>query len=1096
MNLKSYFRLFPGIVFLAMLFFLFQVTGNAQGQGGGGETGHAKFWTKTGNTPSADEFIGTTGEQPLRVLTNDSLRVIITPNGLVGINLEQPATTLDVNGKVTGSAYRIRDIVGENAVLVIDSLGNIGISDGNTIYKIGNLKVTGQLMVGEQVMFLETRENNGDIYVEDTLYLQGKGDGAHTVINNKSGNVAIGTTNTGHKLNLAGDFNIKNGTIMFDGEPLGVWQTNNGNVYVEDSVGIGTTNPESRLHVDGQVTASDFKANNLAGENALLLVDSTGKIGTSATLDNNTIYVVDKIKARQQLIVGESSIVIGGVSQPDANDIYAGFDGDEDMTIKAQTLTIDGDVQIKNGSLLTDVGKGTGKLLDYTGLATGDNKPSGWYSHPGAAYSREAADGAMKVTANTTSKYADLYYHFSDPVNLSSHPYLTIKIKTDTPEKLRMLLKDANGKVNGYDPVDQLVTDSYTELFYDFNGHLNYDKYNKIDIGSIQGISLKFNPGATYSGVFYIEKLAVGDQSNVPERATGYSEDFTAGMQSHWHQCANTSYTFDVVDNKLMVDAQKTSDKYCEIRSNSFGTLDLRGNPKFAISIKAEPAATFNFQLNVSAAANFTLNADQTLRQYNIDLSQHVTGGNINNLMNINFIKFTPATGQEYTGTITIDYVKYGDAVTTPDWQYNASNDAMYYNNNVGINTNNPASALDVKGKIRTNALKIDNLEGKPGFLVVDSSGNAYSTASAEGGNQTTVYSVSNMRVTNELKVGDSSLILKSSSGTEEYENEIEVTGGDLTINTGDNNLKINSSSLDVQGDVAVSGNIYKDGVDITQQMADISYIPKSNGENLAAGKVDNNIITGTVEGSERVHKINLGEEYKLSSVKIKWSESEYDTENNKPVFFAPDFNIDISKDGATWKETSYSGSNSPYDEVKQYDLNSPTNGQYIRLRYLYYYYNVPGVAKFQDMEAYEYIPKMTLYDLKVLNKLGIGTDNLGEYRLAVDGKIRAERVKVYNSADWEAPDYVFDEDYELKSLEEVEQYIKQNKHLPGIPAGKIQKADGVDLGEMSTNLLEKIEELTLYIIEQEKKLKQQQKKIEEFRQLKEEIKMIKEQLK
>ncbi|RMG25795.1 MAG: hypothetical protein D6732_22025 [Methanobacteriota archaeon] len=96
---------------------------------------------------------------------------------------------------------------------------------------------------------------------------------------------------------------------------------------------------------------------------------------------------------------------------------------------------------------------------------------------------------------------------------------------------------------------------------------------------------------------------------------------------------------------------------------------------------------------------------------------------------------------------------------------------------------------------------------------------------------------------------------------------------------------------------------------------------------------------------------------------------------------------------------------------------------------------------------------------------VGIGTTNPGTYKLAVNGSVRAKEVVVETG--WS--DFVFEEDYRLPPLEEVEQYIQQNGHLPGIPSAKEVAANGVSLGEMQARLLQKIEELTLYVIELKK---------------------------
>ena len=92
-----------------------------------------------------------------------------------------------------------------------------------------------------------------------------------------------------------------------------------------------------------------------------------------------------------------------------------------------------------------------------------------------------------------------------------------------------------------------------------------------------------------------------------------------------------------------------------------------------------------------------------------------------------------------------------------------------------------------------------------------------------------------------------------------------------------------------------------------------------------------------------------------------------------------------------------------------------------------------------------------------------------GAFKLYVEGGIRTERVKVdvANLNGW--ADYVFEEDYVLMPIEELEAFIKEHKHLPGVPSAKQVVEEGIDLAEMAKVLLEKIEELTLRVIEIEK---------------------------
>jgi hypothetical protein len=98
---------------------------------------------------------------------------------------------------------------------------------------------------------------------------------------------------------------------------------------------------------------------------------------------------------------------------------------------------------------------------------------------------------------------------------------------------------------------------------------------------------------------------------------------------------------------------------------------------------------------------------------------------------------------------------------------------------------------------------------------------------------------------------------------------------------------------------------------------------------------------------------------------------------------------------------------------------------------------------------------------------VGIGTTD-PTYKLTVDGIISAKEVKVSTTPN---SDYVFESDYDLKPLHEVDQFIQQNKHLPDIPSAEEFAANGVGLGEMDDMLLRKVEELTLYTIRQETEL-------------------------
>ena len=105
---------------------------------------------------------------------------------------------------------------------------------------------------------------------------------------------------------------------------------------------------------------------------------------------------------------------------------------------------------------------------------------------------------------------------------------------------------------------------------------------------------------------------------------------------------------------------------------------------------------------------------------------------------------------------------------------------------------------------------------------------------------------------------------------------------------------------------------------------------------------------------------------------------------------------------------------------------------------------------------------------------VGIGTTTPDE-KLTVKGKIHAEEVII--DLNVPAPDYVFAPDYQLRDLDELQQFIETNKHLPEVPSAATMEEEGISVSEMNMLLLKKVEELTLYILQQEKRIEKLENK-------------------
>jgi hypothetical protein len=122
------------------------------------------------------------------------------------------------------------------------------------------------------------------------------------------------------------------------------------------------------------------------------------------------------------------------------------------------------------------------------------------------------------------------------------------------------------------------------------------------------------------------------------------------------------------------------------------------------------------------------------------------------------------------------------------------------------------------------------------------------------------------------------------------------------------------------------------------------------------------------------------------------------------------------------------------------------------------------------------------------VNSIGIGTSNTQNYKLAVNGDAIFTKIKVKTYANW--PDYVFKRGYHLPSLADLERYINEHHHLPGVASEQEVRTNGIDISDQEAALLKKMEEFTLYLIDQNKDLTEQN------RQLKQQAKQLEEQQK
>ncbi|MGY5351112.1 hypothetical protein ACXGQW_00825 [Wenyingzhuangia sp. IMCC45533] len=368
-------------------------------------------------------------------------------------------------------------------------------------------------------------------------------------------------------------------------------------------------------------------------------------------------------------------------------------------------------------------------------------------------------------------------------------------------------------------------------------------------------------------------------------------------------------------------------------------------------------------------------------------------------------------------------------------------NDFIYKNGNIGIGTTNPLSKLEIKG----GNLLIRNLNNSDNSSAVmiahsinhgeyDTFGTSLRTITQSAGNNTygmqffTQASYSNgqtekMRITGNGNVG---------IGTATPDSRLEVNGSikssRLIASTTQNNIPLiqlfdstNNIDWNIENGRTGVGDLgfYNDGT---------KFVIKNNG----------NIGIGITTPNAKLHINNGNNSY--GSILANANESKFSL-YTKTLTTQP---TDVES----------------FRLGLKYD-NDENNG------FISFYRGQSGSGGFLGFSTFG----AERVRITRNGDVGIGTIDTKGYKLGVNGKIAATEVKVALYNNW--ADFVFDKNYNLPTLTEVENYIREKGHLKDIPNAEEVKNNGIHLGEMDTKLLQKIEELTLYAIEQGKKIKE-----------------------
>ena len=238
-----------------------------------------------------------------------------------------------------------------------------------------------------------------------------------------------------------------------------------------------------------------------------------------------------------------------------------------------------------------------------------------------------------------------------------------------------------------------------------------------------------------------------------------------------------------------------------------------------------------------------------------------------------------------------------------------------------------------------------------------------------------------------------------------------------------------------------------------------------STSEPLIYGEFDNNLLavhgklgigTTTPEAGLQIGQgvVNQGIIFRGLILDGGWSDT--DTRSQNLITFKATDNVNSDPFDDTSGES-----------LKNFHIGIVTNSQY---------YN-PGTSRFSIIKGGQ-----ERFSVSADGKVGIGTVSPA-YSLDVCGTIRAKEVKIDLDGTCTVPDYVFKEGYQLMGLQELEQFVQTNHHLPEIPSENEMHENGVNLMELQMKLLQKIEELTLYTIELNHQLKNIQGRLSEVEQ-------------
>jgi|GEM_PF-718868 len=363
-----------------------------------------------------------------------------------------------------------------------------------------------------------------------------------------------------------------------------------------------------------------------------------------------------------------------------------------------------------------------------------------------------------------------------------------------------------------------------------------------------------------------------------------------------------------------------------------------------------------------------------------------------------------------------------------------AGNDERIVNNlsntmMVGFNSNLHTFFIDrANGFNTTGRIGIGNITDPEAKLHIRGDNDPYNSLDAS------LFIESDGNYYSTFYIGDKDHYLKTKPG---HDLEFNAAGNDFYFNNG--NVGIGTSSPSEK--LEVDGNIKAGAIEIDDfKMATNDY---------GAGKL---LQSDEAGNATWVDPPETGDD--------DWSFGSYEN------IFRMDGNVGIGIDQPIYR---LHVKNDGQDYAAHFDNTSPY-GKGVLIRAAY------GAEDVQMLDLKNYYGA-SVFNVDSEGDVGIGTTETGIYKLAVAGSIRAEEVQIEHLDKWY--DCVFENDYNLPSLSDIEAFVKENKHLPEVPSEEDVMEQGINLGEMNAILLKKVEELTLHLIEQQKQIEELKKALQ-----------------